>query len=93
MTENNRRIRSDTPAFLTRPAAPANDPVSHPTHYTQGKIELYKFINDKNLNFNRGNAIKYIIRAGLKDPQKEIEDLQKAKQYIDFEIERIMGGQ
>lgn len=67
-----------------------DNPVTHPSHYTQGKIETYKFINDKNLNFNRGNAVKYLVRAGLKDPAKEIEDLQKAKVYIDFEIERIM---
>lgn len=66
-----------------------NNPVSHPAHYTQGKIEVIDFIHDKNLNFDRGNAIKYIIRAGLKDKSKEIEDLEKAKQYIDFEIRRI----
>ena len=77
--------RSDRPV--------SDNPVTHPSHYTQGKIEVYKFVNDKNLNFNRGNAVKYIVRAGLKDPAKEIEDLMKAKQYIDFEIERIMEAQ
>lgn len=85
MTEYSHRIRSATPSF--------GDAVAHPAHYNSGKIEVYKFINDKNLNFNRGNAVKYLCRAGLKDSQKEIEDLQKAKQYIDFEIERIMEGQ
>lgn len=66
-----------------------NNPVSHPAHYTQGRIEVIDFIHDKDLNFDRGNAIKYIVRAGLKDKNKEIEDLEKAKQYIDFEIKRI----
>lgn len=70
-----------------------NDAVAHPSHYTQGRIEVIDFIHDKNLNFDRGNAIKYIIRAGLKDPAKEIEDLEKAKQYIDFEIRRIREAQ
>ena len=66
-----------------------NDPVSHPSHYTDGKIEVIDFINDKKLNFNRGNAIKYISRAGKKDPNKEIEDLQKAVFYLNDEIKRL----
>lgn len=65
------------------------DDVKNPKHYTTGKIEVIDFINDKNLNYCRGNVIKYVCRAGLKDPSKEIEDLQKAIQYLQFEIERI----
>ena len=41
------------------------------------------------MNFNRGNAIKYIARAGLKHKDKEVEDLQKAIWYIKREIQRI----
>lgn len=63
-----------------------NDPVNHPAHYTSGKIEVIDFIMDKKLNFCRGNAIKYIVRAGRKDPSKEIEDLEKAAWYIQREI-------
>ena len=48
-----------------------NDPVNHPSHYTDGKIEVLDFIEDKKLNYHRGNAIKYICRAGKKDPEKE----------------------
>ena len=59
-----------------------NDPVNHPSHYTDGKIECIEYILDKNLNFCRGNAIKYITRAGHKDPNKEIEDLKKAVFYL-----------
>ena len=65
------------------------DNVNHPSHYTDGKIEVIDFIEDKQLNFNRGNAIKYISRAGKKDKSKEVEDLQKAVFYINREIKRI----
>ena len=67
----------------------ASDPVSHPAHYTDGKIEVIDFIEDKGLNFHRGNAVKYIARAGKKDPTKEIEDLKKARWYLDREIDRL----
>lgn len=70
-----------------------NDNVNHPAHYTQGKIECIDFIADKKLNFARGNAVKYIVRAGLKDPSKEIEDLRKAIFYIEYEIKSIMERQ
>jgi hypothetical protein len=65
------------------------DNVNHPSHYTTGKIECIDFITDKKLNFCRGNAIKYIVRAGLKDPAKEVEDLKKAIFYINREIKDI----
>ena len=64
----------------------ADDPVNHPSHYCQGKIECIDFIQDKKMNFCRGNAVKYIVRAGLKDPAKEIEDLEKAVFYLNREI-------
>jgi len=51
--------------------------------------EAIKIINFHNLNFNRGNVLKYILRAGKKYEDKEIEDLIKAKNYIDYEIERL----
>lgn len=66
-----------------------NDIVNHPSHYTDGKIEVIDFIEDKGLNFHRGNAVKYIARAGKKNPEKEIEDLQKAAWYINREIKRL----
>ena len=67
----------------------ANDAVNHPSHYTDGKIEVITYIDDKNFNYCRGNAIKYISRAGKKNPEKEIEDLKKAEWYIHHEIERL----
>lgn len=66
-----------------------NDPVNHPAHYTDGKIEVIDFIEDKSLGFCLGNAVKYIARAGKKDPIKTIEDLQKAIWYVNHHIETL----
>ena len=71
---------------------PKDDAVSHPSHYADGKIEVIDFIEDKGLNFNRGNAVKYVCRAGKKDPAKEVEDLEKAVFYLNHEIERLKGA-
>lgn len=65
------------------------DTVNHPSHYNDGKIEVIDFIEDKHLNFHRGNAVKYISRAGKKNPDKELEDLRKAVWYINREIEQL----
>ena len=65
-----------------------SDPIN-PAHYTDGKIEVIEYIEDKNLGFCLGNAIKYISRAGKKDPTKEIEDLKKAKWYIERRIKEL----
>lgn len=66
-----------------------SDMVNHPSHYTDGNIEVIDFIEDKKLNYHRGNALKYLCRAGKKDPAKEVEDLQKAIWYINREIQRL----
>ena len=62
------------------------DSVNHPSHYADGKIEVIDFIEDKKLGFCLGNAVKYISRAGKKDPTKEVEDLRKAVWYIERHI-------
>ena len=59
-----------------------NDPVSHPAHYCSGKIEVIDFIENQKLPYHLGNAMKYICRAGKKNPEKTAEDLQKAVWYI-----------
>ena len=56
--------------------------VDHPSHYNSGKIEVIDFIEDQKLGFHLGNAVKYICRAGKKDPSKVEEDLDKAIWYI-----------
>lgn len=64
----------------------AGTAVSHPSHYNKhpSGVECVDIV--KHMNFCLGNAIKYIWRADLKNDA--IEDLEKAKQYLDFEIER-----
>jgi hypothetical protein len=69
-----------------------DDPVCHPSHYTDGKIEVINFIEDKHLGFHLGNTVKYICRAGKKDPSKKIEDLQKAAWYLNRHIENLRAG-
>lgn len=64
-----------------------HDSVSHPSHYCDGNIEVIDYIEDKKFGYHLGNAIKYISRAGKKDPSKETEDLRKAVWYIERYIE------
>lgn len=68
-----------------------SDNVNNPKHYTAFPgIEVIDLA--QHLNFCRGNAVKYLCRAGMKDPAKEIEDLEKAAWYIQCEIERIQNA-
>ena len=68
------------------------DVINRPAHYTDSKIEVIDYIEDKKLGFCLGNAVKYISRAGKKKDNgrdikaKEIEDLQKAIWYINRRI-------
>lgn len=68
------------------------DQVNSPPHYTTGGIETIDFIEAKGLNYNRGNAVKYISRAGIKSAVTEIVDLEKAIWYLNREIERLKNG-
>lgn len=62
--------------------------VKSPSHYTEGrKFEPKDVIRDWGLNFNLGNAVKYLARAGRKGDI--VEDLKKAQEYIQFEIDAI----
>ncbi len=84
------------PEASNGPCGPAtikkDDAVHHPRHYNKGKIEVADFISDQQLNFNRGNAVKYICRAGDKEEDgmsreaKEVQDLEKVLWYIKHEI-------
>lgn len=65
----------------------ANDIISHLAHYCHSKYEPKDVIRDWGLKFNLGNVVKYIARAGYKDDV--IQDLKKARQYLDFEIEAL----
>lgn len=59
----------------------------NPSHYQKGPYQLIDLI--ESLPFCRANIIKYTFRAGLKDPATELEDLQKARWYLDREISRL----
>jgi hypothetical protein len=68
------------------------DSVNHPSHYTHGKYEPIDVIEDWDLNFCLGNTVKYIARAGHKDPAREIEDLKKAAWYLARHIKTLEGN-
>lgn len=64
--------------------------IERPAHYVEGrKYEPKDVIRDWKLNFNLGNVIKYVSRAGRKD--SKIVDLEKAKQYLQFEIDYLQS--
>ena len=60
--------------------------VDHPSHYNQG-IETIEYIESWSMNFNTGNVIKYVTRAGYKNNQ--LEDMKKAMWYLQREIDRL----
>lgn len=70
-----------------------NDNVNNPSHYTWLKDKAGIEVIDitRHLSFDRGNSIKYLLRAGRKDPDKIIEDLQKAIWYINDEIKQLQN--
>jgi hypothetical protein len=83
------RVHPVTGKILMQGADPLpitmHDPVNHPAHYKVGGIETIDFIEAKELNYNMGNAVKYITRADHKGSRKQ--DLEKAIWYLKREIE------
>jgi hypothetical protein len=73
------------------------DMVNHPRHYTSDPSGVEAIEITRHRNFNVGNAIKYLWRAGIKEDaskdllQKQVEDLRKAVFYINDEIARLTG--
>jgi hypothetical protein len=67
--------------------------VNHPVHYggAGNLYEAIKVIDAWDLGFCLGNTVKYISRAGKKDPKKELEDLKKALWYLNHHIEKLEG--
>ena len=65
---------------------PASYPVNHPAHYKTGGIETIDFIEAKELNYNMGNAVKYISRAEHKGNKQQ--DLEKAVWYLNRELNK-----
>jgi hypothetical protein len=71
-----------------QPEGERREQVNHPRHYFPGIYEAINVILAWGLNFNLGNAVKYISRAGRKSVKTRLEDLRKAKWYLEAEIER-----
>lgn len=67
--------------------------VHHPAHYggEDNPYEAIKVIEAWGLGFCLGNAVKYISRAGRKNAAKEVEDLRKARWYLDRRIQQLEG--
>ena len=57
-----------------------------PSHYQRGSYQVWDFIADQKLDYLLGNVIKYVCRAGYKDYESELDDLLKAKAYIEKKI-------
>jgi len=72
-----------------RPKASVYNSVSRPKHYTCSPIETWDAIEAWGLNFNLGNVVKYISRAGHKGDA--LEDLKKAREYLNREIDKLVG--
>ena len=68
--------------------------VKNPDHYggAENIYEAIKVIENWKLDFHLGNTVKYISRAGKKDPTKEIEDLKKAMFYLERKIKNLENG-
>lgn len=70
------------------------DNVNHPSHYGgDTPYEAIKVIEAWGLGFHTGNAVKYIARAGKKNPDKEIEDLEKSVWYLQRKIDKLKAEQ
>lgn len=68
-----------------------NEMVNHPNHYggSENLYEAIKVIEAWDLDFCLGNTVKYISRAGKKDKQTEIQDLEKALWYLNRKINKL----
>lgn len=63
-----------------------------PTHYKRGTIQVWDFIADQKLDYFLGNVVKYVSRAGYKQHEEELDDLLKAKAYIDKKIALVSAS-
>lgn len=79
------------PPVLENKCVDEKEMINHPQHYNMGKFEAIDVIEDWKLNFNLGNTVKYISRAGHKD--NIIQDLKKSLWYLQREINRLEKGE
>lgn len=82
--------RSTSDSGAEKGVKPETDAVNHPAHYGgETTYEAIKVITAWGLGFDLGNVTKYVARAGKKDPTKELEDLRKARFYLDHRINQL----
>jgi hypothetical protein len=90
MEEFVEKVWDDMPIIIEGIPEPIKvDLVNSPSHYQGNKFEVIDIIDDFNLSFNTGNAIKYILRADKKGNQKQ--DLLKAIWYLEHELNKLNG--
>lgn len=81
--------------YRDQPAAPAtaarevHDPVNYPKHYTSHPSGVECIQITEHMDFLLGNAVKYIWRNGLKDATPSVQDLEKARWYLDRKIAQV----
>ena len=102
MTENERFLQTSyfpdeytaIPSYLSEPSSgrtgtsnSSERSKQNPDHYQLGKIQVWDFIIDQDLDFVLGNVVKYVCRAGTKPGESRMDDLLKAQAYINKAIE------
>lgn len=71
---------------------PQNDPVNHPAHYTSHPSGVECITIAEHFNFCLGNVLKYLYRYTSKHKGHSVQDLLKARWYLDREIKRLTGA-
>ncbi len=91
IADNIKYIPAEGQAF-TGIVSVTEEAVNHPAHYGgDTPYEAIKVIEAWELGFCLGNTVKYISRAGKKDPAAEVQDLEKAAWYLERRIKQLMG--
>ena len=87
-------FNDDLPCVAYGEEIRSRESVNHPDHYggKDNPYEAIKVIEAWDLGFNLGNLVKYVSRAGKKDSSMELQDLEKAKWYLDREISRLKNA-
>lgn len=75
------------PTGLVYGMMPTKDSINHPPHYTFGKLEVIDVIEDWGLSFHLAQVVKYVARS--KHKGSELEDLKKAKWFLDRLISKL----
>ena len=65
--------------------------VIKPSHYKAGEFDVISFCQIHNINFELGNVIKYVTRAGRKENNSELQDLFKAREFLNRRIKYLRG--